>query len=67
MMGRRLRCSFNSDLPCIPRYDSVIETFNGRIVVSECSATIIVKYLDWIESEVKNEIEQIDTIVEDER
>ena len=26
----------------------VIETFNGRIVVSECSATIIVKYLDWI-------------------
>ena len=45
----------------------VIETFNGRIVVSECSATIIVKYLDWIESEVKNEIEQIDTIVEDER
>jgi len=45
----------------------VIETFNGRIVVSECSATIIVKYLDWIESEVKNENKEIDTIVENER
>jgi len=45
----------------------VIEAFNGRIVVSECSATIIVKYLDWIESEVKNENKEIDTIVEDER
>jgi len=32
----------------------VIETFNGRIVVSECSATIIVKYLDWIEMEILN-------------
>jgi V8-like Glu-specific endopeptidase len=32
----------------------VIETFNGRIVISECSATIIVKYLDWIEMEVLN-------------
>ena len=45
----------------------VIEAFNGRIVVSECSATIIVKYLDWIESEVKNENKEIDTIVENER
>jgi len=45
----------------------VIEVFNGRIIVSECSATIIVKYLDWIESEVKNENEEINTIVENER
>ena len=45
----------------------VIETFNGRIVVSECSATIIVKYLDWIEMEIKNEIKQNIKIVEDGR
>ena len=45
----------------------VIEAFNGRIIVSECSATIIVKYLDWIEEEVKNENKEIDTIVENER
>ena len=45
----------------------VIETFNGRIVVSECSATIIVKYLDWIEMEIKNENKQIVEIVEDGR
>ena len=46
----------------------VIEAFNGRIVVSECSATIIVKYLDWIDIEVlKNEIGQINKTVEDER
>jgi len=45
----------------------VIETFNGRIVVSECSATIIVKYLDWIEMEIKNEIGQSIKTVEDGR
>ena len=45
----------------------VIEAFNGRIVVSECSATIIVKYLDWIETEIKNEIGQTIKIVEDGR
>jgi len=46
----------------------VIEIFNGRIIVSECSATIIVKYLDWIETEIlKNEIKQIVEIVEDGR
>ena len=46
----------------------VIEAFNGIIIVSECSATIIVKYLDWIDIEVlKNEIGQINKTVEDER
>jgi len=46
----------------------VIETFNGRIVVSECSATIIVKYLDWIDLEIlKNEIGQTSKTVEDGR
>ena len=45
----------------------VIETFNGRIVVSECSATIIVKYLDWIETEIENEDKQIIKTVEDGR
>jgi len=45
----------------------VIKTFNGRIVVSECSATIIVKYLDWIETEIKNEMGQTIKIVEDGR
>jgi len=45
----------------------VIETFNGRMIVSECSATIIVKYLDWIKMEVKNENKQSVEIVEDER
>ena len=45
----------------------VIETFNGRIVVSECSATIIVKYLDWIKMEIKNEMEQNIKTVEDGR
>ena len=43
----------------------VIEIFNGRIIVSECSATIIVKYLDWIEMEIKNEIRQNIKTVED--
>ena len=46
----------------------VIVVFNDRIIVSECSATIIVKYLDWIETEIlKNEIKQIVEIVEDGR
>ena len=45
----------------------VIETFNGRIVVSECSATIIVKYLDWIETEIKDENGQVIKTVEDGR
>ena len=45
----------------------VIETFNDIIVVSECSATIIVKYLDWIETEIKNEMGQTIKIVEDGR
>jgi hypothetical protein len=30
----------------------VIKTFNDNKVISECSATIIVNYLDWIELEV---------------
>ena len=33
----------------------VIVVFDDRIVISECSATIIVKYLDWIELEVLND------------
>ena len=45
----------------------VIEIFNGKMIVSECSATIIVKYLDWIEMEVKNENKQSVEIVEDGR
>ena len=46
----------------------VIKAFNDRILISECSATIIVKYLDWIEMEIlKNEIGTVDKIVEDER
>jgi len=46
----------------------VIVVFDDRIIVSECSATIIVKYLDWINGEVlKNEIKQIIEIVEDGR
>ena len=43
----------------------VIEIFNDRIIVSECSATIIVKYLNWIEMEIKNEIGQNIKTVED--
>ena len=36
----------------------VLKTFDDTIVVSECSATIIVRYLDWIETEIQNEIRQ---------
>ena len=35
----------------------VIQTFGGTMVVSECSATIIVNYLDWIKTEIENEME----------
>ena len=45
----------------------VMKVHGGRTVVTECSATIIVKYLDWIETEIKNEIEQTIKIVEDGR
>lgn len=45
----------------------VIETFGGIMVVSECSATIIVNYLDWIKTEIENEMEQINKIIKDGR
>ena len=46
----------------------VIKTFNDRIVVSECSATIIVKYLDWMEEEIlENETREIIETVENGR
>jgi len=46
----------------------VVETYNGIIVISECSATIIVNYLSWIETEIlKNEIEETITINKNER
>jgi len=35
--------------------------------VSECSATIIVNYLDWIKTEIENEMEQINKIIKDGR
>jgi len=45
-----------------------IKAFNDRMMVSECSATIIVKYLDWIETEIlKNEIETAVQTYEDGR
>ena len=45
----------------------VIQTFGGTMVVSECSATIIVNYLDWIKTEIENEMEQVNKIVKDGR
>ena len=45
----------------------VMRVHGGRTIISECSATIIVKYLDWIEMEIKNEIEQNIKTVEDGR
>ena len=45
----------------------VIQTFGGTMVVSECSATIIVNYLDWIKTEIENEMEQINKIIKDGR
>tara|TARA_Y100000310_G_scaffold133273_1_gene132180 strand:- start:2213 stop:2923 length:711 start_codon:yes stop_codon:yes gene_type:complete len=33
----------------------ILKVFNDRTIISECSATIIAKYLDWIELEVLND------------
>ena len=46
----------------------VIKAYGDIIVISECSATIIVNYLPWIETEIlKNEIEENITIIENAR
>ena len=46
----------------------VIKPFSGKPVVSECSATIVSLYLEWIEREVlKNEIEETEIFVRDGR
>jgi len=45
----------------------VVRVHDGRTVVSEWSATIIAKYIDWIRTEIENEIEQNNKTVEDGR
>jgi len=46
----------------------VIKPFSGKPVVSECSATIVSLYLEWIEREVlKNEIEETEIFIENVR
>jgi len=45
----------------------VMRVHGGRTIISECSATIIVKYLDWIETEIENEIGKNIKTVEDGR
>ena len=45
----------------------VVRTHGGITVVSEWSATIIAKYIDWIEMEIENEIEQNNKTVKDGR
>jgi hypothetical protein len=45
----------------------IIKTYGDRELVSECSAVIIAKYIDWIEKEIENENRQVIKIVEDGR
>jgi hypothetical protein len=47
---------------------TVIRIFKNESIISECSATIIAKYIDWIEMEViKNEIRTLNKITKDAR
>ena len=46
----------------------VIKAFGDIIIISECSATIIVKYMDWIEGSILYEqMEKLEKTVEDGR
>jgi len=45
-----------------------IKAFNDKMVISECSATIIIKYLVWIEMEIlENENKETHATIKDER
>jgi len=47
---------------------TIMRVFEDRELVTECSATNIAKYIDWIEGSILNEqMEELEEIVEDER